>query len=41
MRHQDNLWNRYQVYLLNANDGNGNDVTSGCALLTFDEWLQK
>ena len=30
---------KYQIYLDQANDGNGNDSTTGEPLLTFDEWL--
>ena len=35
------LEERYQVYLDHANDGKGNDITTGEPLLTFDEWLNK
>lgn len=30
---------KYQIYLDQANDGNGNDSTTGQPLLSFDEWL--
>ena len=33
------LQERYECYLLCADDGNGNDITTGKPLLTFDEWL--
>lgn len=29
----------YQIYLDCANDGNGNDITTGKPLKTFDEWM--
>jgi len=29
----------YQIYLVFANDGRGNDATTGEKLRTFDEWL--
>ena len=30
---------RYAIYFENADDGNGNDITTGEPLLSFDEWL--
>lgn len=35
----ETLEDRYNVYLLCANDGEGNDITTGNKLLTFEEWL--
>ena len=32
-------WNEYQIYLAHANDGNGNDITTGEPLKSFDDWL--
>jgi len=29
----------YQIYLDCADDGDGNDITTGEPLKTFDEWL--
>lgn len=29
----------YQIYLSLANDGNGNDITTGKPLKSYDEWL--
>lgn len=29
----------YQIYLDCADDGDGNDITTGAPLKTFDEWL--
>lgn len=29
----------YQIYLDCANDGKGNDITTGKKLLTYEEWL--
>jgi hypothetical protein len=29
----------YQIYLTCANDGKGNDFTTGQPLKTYDEWL--
>lgn len=29
----------YQIYLSHANDGKGNDITTGKPLKTYDEWL--
>jgi len=29
----------YELYLSMADDGNGNDTTTGKPLKTFDEWL--
>ena len=31
--------NEYEIYLSCANDGKGNDVTTGKPLKTFEEWL--
>lgn len=31
--------NEYEIYLACADDGNGNDITNGRPLKTFDEWL--
>lgn len=32
----------YQIYLANADDGKGGDITrSGQPLLSYDEWLAK
>ena len=33
------LSERYDLYLELADDGKGNDITSGKVLKTFDEWL--
>jgi len=33
------LWQRYELYLELADDGKGNDITTGQPLKTFDEWL--
>ena len=33
------LSERYELYLDSADDGNGNDITSGQPLKTFNEWL--
>lgn len=33
------LEERYELYLEHANDGDGNDITSGRPLKTFIEWL--
>ena len=30
----------YQIYLDCANDGKGNDITTGKPLLTFEQWLR-
>ncbi|MEJ6534002.1 hypothetical protein [Pseudoalteromonas lipolytica] len=29
----------YQIYLSCANDGEGNDITTGKPLKTYEEWL--
>jgi hypothetical protein len=29
----------YQIYLACADDGNGNSITNGKPLKTYDEWL--
>lgn len=29
----------YQIYLACADDGNGNDITTGQPLKKYDEWL--
>ena len=31
--------NEYEIYLACADDGNGNDITTGQPLKTFEEWL--
>jgi len=31
--------NEYQIYLSCANDGQGNDITTGKPLKTYNEWL--
>jgi len=31
--------NEYQIYLACANDGQGNDSSTGKLLKTYDEWL--
>ena len=31
--------NEYDIYLVCANDGNGNDHATGLPLKTYDEWL--
>ena len=31
--------NEYQIYLDCADDGKGNDITTGKPLKTYDEWL--
>jgi len=33
------LQDEYQIYLDCADDGDGNDITTGEPLKTFDEWL--
>jgi len=33
------LFDRYNIYLSCADDGRGNDITTGKPLLSFDEWL--
>lgn len=33
------LREEYEIYLSFADDGNGNDCTTGRPLKTFDEWL--
>ena len=33
------LAERYELYLDLADDGNGNDITTGRPLKTFNEWL--
>jgi hypothetical protein len=38
-QNQGSLEDRYEIYVKNADDGNGNDITTGEPLLTFDEWL--
>ena len=36
----ETLLMRYNIYLANADDGNGNDITNELMpLKTFDEWL--
>ena len=30
----------YQIYLACANDGNGNSITTGKPLKTYEEWLK-
>ena len=35
------LEQEYQLYLEHANDGRGNDITTGQPLATFDEWLSR
>lgn len=35
----ETLEDRYNVYIQCADDGNGNDITTGEPLKTFDEWL--
>ena len=30
----------YQIYLDCANDGKGNDITTGNPLKSFDEWMK-
>lgn len=32
--------NEYQIYLACADDGNGNDITNGKPLKTYEEWLR-
>ena len=39
MQYQGSLEDRYRIYLECANDGKGNDITTGKPLLTFEEWL--
>ena len=36
---QGSLEDKYEIYVKNADDGNGNDITTGEPLLSFDEWL--
>lgn len=31
--------NEYEIYLACADDGNGNDITTGKPLKTYDEWI--
>jgi len=33
------LEDEYNIYRTCANDGKGNDITTGKPLLTFDQWL--
>ena len=33
------LQERYEIYVSCADDGNGNDITTGYPLKTFSEWL--
>jgi len=35
----ETLYERYLVYLECADDGHGNDITTGQPLKSFDEWL--
>jgi len=37
---QGKLEDRYRIYIECADDGKGNDITTGQPLLTFDEWLE-
>ena len=37
--YEGSLADRYAIYLSCADDGNGNDITTGKPLLTFDQWL--
>jgi len=30
----------YQIYIVFADDGKGNDITTGTPLKTYEEWLQ-
>ncbi len=34
------LRERFEVYLLCANDGKGNDITTGQPLKTFEQWIK-
>lgn len=36
----EQLWDRYLIYFSCADDGKGNDVTTGRKLKTFDEWFK-
>ena len=36
---RSNNSNEYKIYLACADDGKGNDVTTGKPLKTFEEWL--
>lgn len=38
MQYQGSLWDRYQIYLACANDGNGNSITDGKPLKSFEDW---
>lgn len=35
----ETLEQRYEIYLADADDGNGNDIMTGKPLKTFDEWV--
>lgn len=35
------LEDRYNVYMVVADDGSGIDITTGQPLLSFDEWLNR
>ena len=46
---QDNFWqtqtrgtleDEFEIYLACADDGKGNDITTGKPLKTFEEWLE-
>jgi len=41
MTTKETLKDRYNVYLKCADDGKGNDITTGEPLLTFNQWLDK
>ena len=38
MQYQGSLWDRYQIYLACANDGNGNSIIDGKPLKSFEDW---
>lgn len=38
-RYNGTLQDRYKCYLQCANDGNGNDITTGLPLKSFNQWM--
>ena len=37
---RSSLLEKYEIYLLVANDGKGNDITTGRKLKTFEQWKE-
>lgn len=35
----ETLEDKYNCYVINCNDGNGKDITTGKDIKTFNEWL--